>query len=104
MPGVIDQFTNQTALWEKRIPDSEDAFGNPAYESGTEIRVRFVRKRRTFQTEPGKIIVTERSILTKDQVKTGDRITYDGESFVIQVGPNDVIWLDGTWWGAFCHG
>jgi hypothetical protein len=101
---VIDQFANQTALWEKRIPDSEDTFGNPMYEPGTEIRVRFVRKHRTFQTAPGKIIVTERSIMTKDQVKTGDRITYDGESFVIQVGPNEVIWLDGQWWGAFCHG
>ena len=66
--------------------------------------MRFVRKRRTFKTEPGKVIVTERSIMTRDQVKTGDRITYEGESFVIQIGPNEVIWIDGAWWGAFCHG
>jgi len=101
---VIDNFTKQTVIWEKRIPDTADAFGNPTYEPGVEIKVRFVRKHRTFQTNPGEIIVTERSIMTTDAVQTGDRITYDGESFVIQVGPNEVIWLDGTWWGAFCHG
>jgi hypothetical protein len=101
---VVDGFCKQTVLWERRIPDSANTFGNPQYEPGTEIQVRFVRKHRTFQTKPGEIIVTERSIMTKDAVKTGDRITYEGESFVIQIGPNEVIWLDGVWLGAFCHG
>ena len=104
MPGVIDQFCRQKALWEKRIAGSEDPFGNPRYETGTEILVRFVRKRVTFREEPGSIVVTTRSILTKDPVNTGDRITCEGESFVIQVGPNEARWIDGSWMGAFCHG
>jgi hypothetical protein len=104
MPGVVDQFCKQAAAWERRIPGSEDAFGNPQYEPGEEILVRFVRKRKTFVTLPGEIVVTTRSVLTKDPVSAGDRITCEGESFVIQIGPNEARWLDGVWLGAFCHG
>jgi hypothetical protein len=101
---VIDQFLNQKALWERRIPGSEDVYGNPQFEPGLEIPVRLVRRRRTFRTEPGDVIITERSVMTRNAVQTGDRMSYQGESFVIQVGPNEAIWLDGAWWGAWCHG
>ena len=92
-------------LWEKRIPDSEDAFGNPEFDPGVNIQVRLVRRNRTFDTGPGGIVVTTRSLLVKDDVATGDRITCDdGESFVIQIGPSEVRWITGEWWGAFVHG
>ena len=104
MPGVIDQFCNQTALWEKRIPASQDIYGEPQYEPGIEIRVRFVRKHKTHRTEPGDVVVTTRSVVTIDTVQAGDRLTCEGETFEIKIGPNEAVWLDGEWWGAWCYG
>ena len=91
-------------MWEKKIPGSEDVFGNPQYEPGVEIKVRIVRKRKTFATEPGEVVVTTRVVMTTDDIKTGDRLSYEGESFVVQVGPNEARWVDGEWWGAWCYG
>ncbi|MDR2527937.1 MAG: hypothetical protein LBD04_02820 [Synergistaceae bacterium] len=104
MPGVIDVFRKQAVVWEKRIPGSEDVFGNPQYELGVEIKARITRKRKTFTTAPGEVIVTTRVVMTTDDVKTGDRLTYEGDSFVIRVGPNEARWIDGKWWGAWCYG
>lgn len=103
MPGIVDMFCNQAATWEKKIP-GKDIDGNPEYEAPVDIRIRFVRAHKTHQTEPGNIVVTTRSVLTKDKIQTGDMVTCDGERFEIRIGPNEAVWINGVWWGAFCFG
>lgn len=105
MPGIVDMFCNQSANWERLISDSEDPYGNPVYEASVSIRCRAVKARKLIRTETGEVIPTSWSILAKDRLDIGDRITVSGETFtILDVSVSDVIWIGGDWWGRWCFG
>jgi hypothetical protein len=105
MAGVVDLFCKQNALWEQRIPDSENAFGTPQFSPPSDIKCRAVKQKKFHRNGAGEVIPTSWSVLTVDKVGIGDRLTVDGESFfVIDVSFSDVIWLNGQWWGRWCFG
>lgn len=103
MPGIVDMFCNQVAIWEKKIPDTQDIHGNPQYQSPVDIKVRFVRERKTHEKPPGNIVITTRSILAKNRLHVGDVITHDGDRVEI-AHEGEIIWIGGTWWGAWYFG
>jgi hypothetical protein len=105
MPGIVDMFTNQNVLWERKIPNSEDVNGNPQFMAPTTIQCRAVKQRKLHRTEIGDVIPTTWSVLAKDTIDIGDRLTVNGESFFISnIEYSDVIWIDGSWWGRWVYG
>jgi hypothetical protein len=98
-------FCKQDALWEQKIEDSENLYGEPQFTPPFAIKCRAVKQKKFHRDEVGEVIPTSWSILTTEKVEIGDRLTVNGESFlVVDVSFSDIIWLSGQWWGRWCYG
>ena len=101
----IGWILRQTALWQKKIPASEDQFGMPQWEPPVEILVRAVRQHATFSDDRmGNIVTSDYIVWTENNIKIEDKITVNGDELtVIAEKMNDLVWIDGKRIGSVLY-
>jgi hypothetical protein len=100
--SLIGQFSRQSALWQKKIPGSEDAFGIPQYEPPETIKCRCVRQSKTHLDSMGAVVTSDHLVMCESEVEVGDKLTVDGvEMKALAQSLNEVIWIDGRQAGRF---
>jgi hypothetical protein len=76
--NLIGQFSRQSALWQKRIPGSEDEFGEPQYELPETIKCRCVRQSKAHLDSMGAVVVSDYLVMCEAGVEIGDKLTAGG--------------------------
>jgi len=104
MAGIVDMFCKQSAQWRRKIPGSEDKFGEPQYGEPVAIKCRAVKSKKLHRTAIGDVIPTSWNLLCIDPVEVGDIVTVDGEELtIVDIGLTELVWISGKVLGRFCH-
>ena len=102
MSFVTDWALNQTAQWEKHLPDKNE-WGDEQYEEPVAIRCRFTPGRQTVKDLMGNAVHADFSMLADELTEAGDIVVYDGVSYRV-TGYSEPHWIGGEYIGRFSFG
>lgn len=86
---MMKSYLNQTATWKKVITDAvtgeivRDRYGQPTFEEGISIPVRWEGKMRLVKNAKGQEVVSEARVFCDVAISPEDIITYGGRDYSI---------------------
>jgi hypothetical protein len=89
---MIEAYLNQTATWH--YVTGYDDYNKPITGSKT-IPVRWEGKRRLVRDKEGREVISEARVFCTENVKTGDRLEYDGRAWPV-IAVSIIPGLDGA--------
>ena len=89
---MIDAYLNQRAVWHRTVGHND--YNEPILKRKT-VRVRWEGKRRLVRDNEGREVVSEARVFCMANVKTGDRLEYDGRAWPV-IAVSIIPGLDGA--------
>jgi hypothetical protein len=102
--SVLSMFLHQTATWQKKVPDSENEFGEPQWGPPVSIRVRAVRQSKAHPDAMGNVVVTDFMVWCEQPVEVDDKLTVNDKPMIVTAHElHELRWLQGQYIGRVVH-